>query len=116
MRARNLLLTSLFAGAVGIQLAGCAASFDQRDVVAVSDSSLASSVRTALVNEAGFGTTVNVNVTATDGTVLLTGFVDSEQASMRAEQVARSITGVRAVKNDLNIAPVRPGLPEQKRP
>jgi osmotically-inducible protein OsmY len=105
MRARNLLLTSLFAGAVVIQLVGCAASFDQRDVPAVSDSSLTSSVKTALVNEAGFGTTMNVNVAANDGTVLLTGFVDSEQASLRAEQIARSVAGVRAVKNDLNITP-----------
>ena len=104
MRARNLLLTSLFAGSVVIQLAGCA-SFDQRDVVAVSDSSLTSSVKTALVNEAGFGTTMNVNVTSNDGTVLLTGFVDSAQDSLRAEQIARSIAGVRAVRNDLNVTP-----------
>ena len=104
MRALKLLLIGLFAAAAAVQLPGCA-SFEQRDVVATSDSSLTSSVKTALVNEAGFGTTMNVNVTSNDGTVLLTGFVDSAQDSLRAEQIARSIAGVRAVKNDLNITP-----------
>ena|SRR5688572_117616 len=115
MRAPKLLLICLFAGSAAFQLAGCA-SFDQRDVVAVSDGSLTSSVKTALVNEAGFGTSMNVNVTTSDGTVLLTGFVDSAQDSLRAEQIARSVAGVRAVQNDLNITPGRTGLPEQRRP
>ena len=102
MRAPKLLLIFLFAGSAAIPLAGCV-SFDQRDVVATSDSSLTSSVRTALANEAGSATLVNVNVTTNDGTVLLTGFVDSAHASLRAEQIARSIAGVRAVQNDLII-------------
>ena len=104
MRAPKLLLICLFAGSTALQLAGCA-SFDEREVVAASDGSLTSSVRTALANEAGFGTTMNVNVTTNDGTVLLTGFVDSFQDSLRAEQIARSVAGVRAVRNDLNITP-----------
>ena len=115
MRAPKLLLIFLFAGSAAIQLAGCA-SFDQRDVVAATDSSLTSSVKAALANDAGSAIAMNVNVSANDGTVLLTGFVDSEQDSLRAEQIARSISGVRAVKNDLNITLSRPGLPEQRRP
>lgn len=115
MRAPKRLLIFLFAGSTAFQLAGCA-SFDQRDVPAVPDSSLTSSVKAALANEAGSGTAMNVNVTTNGGTVQLTGFVESEQDSLRAEQIARSIDGVRAVKNDLNIAPGRRGLPEQRRP
>ena len=74
-------------------------------MVATSDASLTSGVKTALANEAGFGTTMNVNVTTHDGTVLLTGFVDSFHTSLRAEQIARSVAGVRAVRNDLNVTP-----------
>ena len=115
MRAPKLLLICLFAASAAFQLAGCA-SFDQRDVVAVSDSSLTSSVKAALANEAGSATAMNVNVTANGGTILLTGFVNSEQDSLRAEQIARSIDGVRAVRNELNVTLSRPGLPEQRRP
>ena len=116
MRALRLLLICLFAGSTAIQLAGCAASFDQRDVPAVDDSSLAGSVKTALANEAGLGTTMNVNVASNNGTVQLTGFVDSEQASLRAEQIARSVAGVRGVRNELNVAPGAARPPEQRRP
>ena len=101
MRAPKLLLIFLFAGLTAV---GCA-SFDERDVVATSDSSLTSSVRTALANEAGYGATMNVNVTTIDGTVQLTGFVDTAHGSLRAEQIARSVDGVRAVRNDLIITP-----------
>jgi len=117
MRAPKLLLVCLFAGSAAIHLAGCATSFDQSNIAAVDDGSLTSGVKTALANEAGVGVTMNVNVAANNGTVQLTGFVDSEQTSLRAEQIARSVQGVRAVRNELNVAPGRASLPEQqKRP
>ena len=46
---------------------------------------------------------MNVNVTTYRGTVELSGFVDSEQTAQRAEQIARSVDGVRMVKNDLSV-------------
>jgi osmotically-inducible protein OsmY len=117
MRAPKFLLICLFAVAAAIHLAGCATSFDQLDVAAVDDTTLTAGVKTALANEAGVGVTMNVNVAANNGTVQLTGFVDSEQTSLRAEQIARSVTGVRAVRNDLNVAPGRANLTEpQRRP
>jgi osmotically-inducible protein OsmY len=42
-----------------------------------------------------------INVETFKGVVQLSGFVDSEQASARASEVARSVKGVTAVKNSL---------------
>lgn len=103
MRAPQLFLTCFSA----VLVAGCEtlATFDEPAVPVVADSSLTSSVRTAIASEAGPGTAMNVNVATNEGTVQLTGFVDSDHTSLRAEQIARSVEGVRAVRNDLNVAP-----------
>ena len=98
---RALLLASFFAA---LQATGCA-TFDESPLPVVDDSALTDRVRSALANEAGPQTAMNVNVAANAGTVQLTGFVESEQSSLRAEQIARSIEGVRAVRNELNVAP-----------
>ncbi len=42
-----------------------------------------------------------INVETFKGVVQLSGFVDSAQVSARAEEVARSVNGVKAVKNSL---------------
>ena len=102
MRAQKLALICLLAGSAVLQLPGCA-SFDQPATpVVVDDAALAARVKSAITNEAGPGTAMNVNVASSAGTVLLTGFVDSDQSSLRTEQIARSIEGVRAVRNELN--------------
>ncbi|MBM3549071.1 MAG: BON domain-containing protein [Alphaproteobacteria bacterium] len=42
-----------------------------------------------------------VSVETMKGEVQLSGFVDSKASATRAEQIARSVQGVRAVRNDL---------------
>lgn len=113
---RNLVLIFLFAGSAVVPLAGCEtmATFDQSPTATVDDGTLTARVKDAIANEAGPSIAMNVNVASSAGTVQLTGFVESEQTSLRAEQVARSIEGVRAVRNDLNVTRPRqligPGL------
>lgn len=51
----------------------------------------------------------SVNVNTYRGTVQLSGFVDNEEAKRRAENAARDVEGVRAVQNDLRIAPAGSG-------
>ncbi|AKA39168.1 molecular chaperone OsmY [Yersinia ruckeri] len=46
-----------------------------------------------------------ITVETTDGVVLLTGSVENKAQSERAESIAKSIDGVKSVKNDLNIKP-----------
>jgi hyperosmotically inducible periplasmic protein len=44
-----------------------------------------------------------INVDTVEGVVQLSGFVDSEAAKSAAVQVARSVTGVKDVKNELTV-------------
>lgn len=47
---------------------------------------------------------LSVNVETSKGTVLLSGWVNSEAQIVHAEQVARGIEGVKSVRNDLQIS------------
>lgn len=104
MRTLKLLLICLFTGAAAVQVTGCASTAEHRSTGQfVDDGALTARVKTALAGQDGIREAMNVNVTTYRGTVELSGFVDSEQTAQRAEQVARSVEGVRMVKNDLNV-------------
>ncbi|MBK4715662.1 MULTISPECIES: molecular chaperone OsmY [Tenebrionibacter/Tenebrionicola group] len=45
----------------------------------------------------------HVKVTTTDGVVQLTGEVESQAQSERAERIAKAVDGVKSVKNDLQV-------------
>lgn len=47
-----------------------------------------------------------IGVTARDGTVTLTGFVDNFLAKLTAERVVKRVRGVRAVANDITVRPM----------
>jgi osmotically-inducible protein OsmY len=44
-----------------------------------------------------------IGVTAKDGTVTLTGYIDSYSAKLAAERAAKRVRGVRAVANDIDV-------------
>jgi hyperosmotically inducible protein len=46
-----------------------------------------------------------VKVETTDGVVQLSGAVKDQAQSDRAESVAKTVDGVKSVKNDLKVAP-----------
>ena len=106
MRPAKLVLGCLVAGSIAVQLAGCATSFDEPIAVpVVDDATLARNIKTAIADGVGYGSAMNVNVLASSGTVRLMGFANTPQASLRAEQIARSVEGVRSVSNELNVPP-----------
>jgi osmotically-inducible protein OsmY len=108
MRTLKLLLICVFAGSAAIQVAGCAPTATSRGTgEVVDDGALTARVKTAIASEAGPGQALNVNVTTYRGTVQLSGFVDSPQQAQRAGEIARSVDGVRSVKNDLTVASAR---------
>jgi osmotically-inducible protein OsmY len=108
MRTLKILVLCLFAGSAAIQVAGCASTPEHRSTGQfVDDGALTAKVKTAIANEAGPGTAMNVNVTTYGGTVQLSGFVDSPQTVQRAGDIARHVEGVRSVKNDLTVASAR---------
>jgi len=67
-----------------------------------SDSSLASQVRTALADDPEYKFN-HVNVTVADGTVQLSGFVDSADQRSKAADVAQHVSGAGTVQNNITI-------------
>jgi hyperosmotically inducible periplasmic protein len=92
---------ALFLAAVGATLGGCAAT-PQRESTGeyLDDSVITSRLKAALFRDpqvSGF----RVNVETFKGQVQLAGFVDSLEQRLKAEQIARSVPGVRAVTNSI---------------
>jgi hyperosmotically inducible protein len=70
----------------------------------VDDSALTAKVKTALISdETTKGTQINVETR--DGVVQLAGFVNTDAERERATEVARGVSGVKDVRNDLQIKP-----------
>lgn len=68
----------------------------------IDDSVITARVKTALIADS---TTKahQINVTTYEGTVQLSGFVDSDEARRRAAEIARGAPGVRDVRNSLEL-------------
>ena len=66
----------------------------------VDDSVITSKVKTQLAND-DFLKSFQISVETYKGVVQLSGFVNSQQAVDKAGQIARSVGGVKSVKNNL---------------
>lgn len=104
MFARSLLT------GVMISLAGLAAASVQSAPPAPAaetsqyrnDAAVTSQVKTALLGQKNLDA-LDINVATRDGVVHLSGFVGSSAQITQAIEVARSVKGVREVKNDLRL-------------
>jgi len=68
----------------------------------IDDSVLTAKVKAALIENADTKAH-QINVETNQGVVQLSGFVDNAQAKSAAADVARSVTGVKNVKNELSV-------------
>jgi hyperosmotically inducible protein len=68
----------------------------------LSDAELTAKVKTALLRERGLKS-ADVHVETSRGTVLLSGWVDSEEQHMKAVKVTQLVPGVKQVKDGLNV-------------
>lgn len=66
----------------------------------VDDSVITTRVKAAIFDELALKT-FQINVTTFQGIVQLSGFVDSAENARKAGEIARTIQGVKEVKNDL---------------
>jgi hyperosmotically inducible protein len=64
-----------------------------------SDTAILTSIKSQLVTNGIIGTNVDVK----DGAVTITGEVDNAQEKSKAEEIARQVSGVKSVKNQLTI-------------
>jgi len=68
----------------------------------VDDSVITTKVKALLAND-DFFKSFKISVETYRGTVQLSGFVNSQQAVNKAGEIARSVQGVKSVKNNLNV-------------
>lgn len=86
-----------------IDLAGCASTRKQEGMGEyVDDSVLTTKVKAAILKEPSLSS-AEINVETFKGEVQLSGFVNSRSDISKAVEIARSVNGVRAVKNDMRL-------------
>jgi osmotically-inducible protein OsmY len=95
-------ITGFMAGfALITALTGCATTQKHESAGEyVDDSVITTKVKAAIFDESSLKT-LQINVKTYQGTVQLSGFVDSAQSVRKAGEVARSVKAVTSVKNDL---------------
>lgn len=100
MDLKTLLTAALLASSTLI-VAGCAHDGHQRTGgEVVDDVTITAKVKSALLAEKDVNS-MDIKVETFNGTVQLSGFVDSQWQIDKAVQVASAVNGVQHVKNDL---------------
>ncbi|MCC5859117.1 MAG: BON domain-containing protein [Ectothiorhodospiraceae bacterium] len=97
------LLSVLFLAFAFTGLAACAAT-DTRQAPGeyIDDSVITAKVKTAIFNDPDLKV-MEISVETFRGEVQLSGYVSSRDAADRAVVVARQVSGVKSVKNDMQI-------------
>jgi len=100
---KQLLRATLLAVAISGALTACAAINGQESGKEyVSDASITTKVKANIINEQslkGFA----IHVETMKRTVQLSGFVDTATQKDQADQIARSVNGVQAVTNNIQV-------------
>ena len=95
------MFSVVMAAVFAVVLAGCAGAGTKTGQF-VDDATITSKVKTAFATDKTVSA-MQVNVDTNQGNVRLSGFVDSEAEKRRAEEIARSVNGVRSVTNALTV-------------
>jgi osmotically-inducible protein OsmY len=95
-------LPTLLSGCVLAALVACAASQPIPPSANVGDSALRSTVQTAMIQQPGLNSAA-ITVDSYDGEVRLSGFLDNQEQIDQAVATARSVNGVKVVKNEMRL-------------
>ena len=91
---------------LSVPMAGCSIFSDQETTGEYVDSAaISTQVKTKLATEGGTALASQVKVETLKDVVQLSGFVPTEADRTKAEQIAWSVEGVRAVQNDIIVQP-----------
>jgi len=71
----------------------------------VNDATITAAVKARLAGDARLATLTNLDVTAEKGDVSLNGTVESEEVKRASEEIARGVSGVARVNNNLEVVP-----------
>ncbi|WP_426196925.1 BON domain-containing protein [Massilia sp. DWR3-1-1] len=97
--------TTLIAALMLTTVVGCASTAGDKHETAgqyIDDAAVTTSVKAAIVKEPSLKV-AEINVETYKGVVQLSGFVSSAENIATATTVARSVNGVKSVKNDLRL-------------
>lgn len=99
------LLTVAFAAATLLTATGCAVSRGQETVGAyIDDAGITTAVKSRLFEDTRVAGS-SISVETLNGTVMLSGFAKSAQEKNAAESIAKQVSGVRSIKNEIAIRP-----------
>lgn len=103
MNTRIVLASALAAGLIA--LSGCAVTRGQETVGGyVDDTAITSSIKARFVENRDVAAS-SIKVETLNGTVLLSGFAKDATERSTAEGIARGVSGVRAVRNEIAVRP-----------
>ena len=103
MKQFGKYLSALFMAVMLITAVGCASTTKQEGTGEyVDDSVITTKVKAAMLNEPTLKS-AEINVETFKGVVQLSGFVSSQAAANKAVEVARSVGGVKSVRNDMRM-------------
>ena len=103
MISRHFLPIALAASLIA--LSGCAVTRGQETVGAyVDDTGITTSVKAKFVDNKDVDAS-SIKVETLNGTVLLSGFAKNATERSSAETIARNVSGVKSVKNEIAVRP-----------
>ncbi|MHB9119175.1 MAG: BON domain-containing protein [Burkholderiales bacterium] len=103
MKQLSKYFYALFLAIMLVSVVGCASTARQEGTGEyLDDSVITTRVKAAIFNEPSLKS-AEINIETFKGKVQLSGFVSSHAAESKAIEIARSIPGVNAVKNDMRV-------------
>ena len=97
------LVSAVFMAVLLVSFLGCAGTSQKEGTGEyVDDSVITTKVKSTIFHEPGLKSS-EINVETFKGVVQLTGFVNSQADINRAVELARSVSGVKSVKNDMRL-------------
>lgn len=103
MKQLKPYLTALFLGLTVLTAVGCASTQKTEGTGEyIDDSVITTKVKAAILNEPTLKV-AEINVETFKGIVQLSGFVSSQADVNRAVDVARTVHGVKSVRNDMRV-------------
>jgi hyperosmotically inducible protein len=101
--AATVFLAVVFPAIASLGVAGCAANLpDESAGEYIDDAVITTKVKAAILDQPPLKS-LEIHVDTFKGTVHLYGFVSSQFNIDKAVEIARSVNGVRSVKNDLRL-------------
>jgi len=101
MKKRNIVIHCLVLLMLIATFVACASTPKKESTGEYVDDSVITTKVKSLLAADDFLKSFQISVETYKGTVQLSGFVNSEQAVDKASEIARSVKGVKSVKNDL---------------